>query len=247
MNASLTERCVRATRKVICQDFGQAGSGFFTNGGDLFVTNNHVVSKINVDSAGTIRSDYSKQIYVEIDGSMCKASLAIDENSDRPVVFDYAFLKVDGLHPADIGVGDPSQIAQGEPVLAIGYPEGFDVPIVTSGVVSGIFPRPSHINSLHMMKTFLTDTLATYGSSGGPLVRSLDGTVIGVVTMPHETRSSRRKTLEKYLTLSDEQVTPPTRDLISYVLTYLHLGLNYAISMEHASSDDSFQRKGGGI
>jgi S1-C subfamily serine protease len=245
LSTPLVERCRKATGKVICGDFGQTGSGFFINNTGLFLTNNHVVSKMNVDDAGTIRLDYSRQIYVKLGSSMNKASLAMDENSDQPVVFDYAFLKVDGLPTEHIDIADLSQVAQGEPVLAIGYPEGFDVPIITSGVISAILPRPSHINALHIMKTFLTDTLVTYGSSGGPLVRLSDGTVIGIVTMPHEIRSTIKKRLEKHLTSSDEQVTPPIRDLIDYVFTYLQGGYNYAISIEHSVSDAVFQTKGG--
>lgn len=241
MNPLLVDKCKKATGRVLCGDFRQAGSGFFIDNEGLFLTSNHVVSKETVDSAGTIRIDYSRQIYVKIGPNIHNASLAIDENSDKPVVYDYAILRVDGAFADHICVADVSQVAQGEPVLAIGYPSSFDVPIVTSGMISAIISRPSHKNALHIMRTFLTDALATYGSSGGPLTRSSDGEVVGIVTMPHEIRSTIRDRLKKHLESSSANVTPPIRDLINFVITYLQEGFIYAISIEHAMNDDVFK------
>jgi S1-C subfamily serine protease len=247
MNPLLVDKCKKATGKVLCGNFCQAGSGFFIDNEGLFLTNNHVVSKETVDSQGAIRIDYSRQINVKIGANIYNASLAMDENSEKPVVYDYAILRVDGAPTDHICLADVSQVAQGEPVLAIGYPSGFDVPIVTSGMISAIISRPSHRNALHTIRTLLTDALATYGSSGGPLIRLSDGGVVGIITMPHEIRSTIRKRLEKHLESPTVDVTPPIRDLINFVLTYLQAGFNYAISIEHLMDDNVFQSKGGGV
>jgi len=241
MTALSVDKCQKATGKVFCRDIEKAGSGFFIDDEGLFLTNNHVVSKEAVDDTGAIRIDYSRRIQVKMGTKMYDASLVINENSDKPVVYDYAVLRIDGAPTNHICVADVSQVAQGEPVLAIGYPSNFDVSIVTSGVISAIISRPSPRNALHTMRTFLTDTLATYGSSGGPLVRSSDGEVVGIVTMPHEIRSTIRDRLKKHLESSSANVTPPIRDLINFVITYLQEGFIYAISIEHVMNDDVFK------
>lgn len=114
--------------------------------------------------------------------------MVIDEDSDRPVVYDYAILKLNISPKAYFDVANLSEILQGEEVIAIGYPLDFKEPIVSKGIISAIVLRPSHINTLHRIRTFLTDTLVTYGNSGGPLIRASDGKVIGITTMPHEIR-----------------------------------------------------------
>ena len=238
---SLIDKCKKATGKVICADFRQGGSGFFVDEKGLFLTNNHVVSKTIVGAEGEIIIDYSKKIFVETDEATYPASIVMDENADQPAVYDYAILKVHCTPSSHINIGDFSQVKQGESVIAIGYPSGFDLPIVTSGIVSAIFSRESNLNSLHKMKTFLVDAFVTYGNSGGPLIRLSDGTVVGMITMPHEIRGKLREKLEKHLISSDEEVTQPIRDLIEYVLTYLHTGYNYAISLEYAISDSKYK------
>ncbi len=235
-----------ATGKVICADVGKTGSGFFINDRGFFITNNHVVTRMNIDETGAIRLDYSRQIFIEIAGNTYRASLVIDENSDRPVVYDYAILRLNIAPNAYFDIANLSEISQGEEVIAIGYPLDFDEPIVSSGIISAIISRPSHINALHRIRTFLTDTLITYGNSGGPLVRALDGRVIGITTMPHEIRDEARERLLRYINLPGIEAMPPIRDLIEFVLRYLTIGFNYAISIEYPMSDPVFESLEGG-
>jgi S1-C subfamily serine protease len=247
MKAAATEKCKKAIGKVICRDFGQSGSGFFIDSNGTFLTNNHVVTKVNTDTSGVITLNYSREIYILIDGEEHKATVLIAEESDRPYVCDYAILRVDGTFPEHILIGDTSAVKQGESVIAIGYPSKFDVPIATSGIVSAILSRPSHRNALHTLQTFLTDVLVTYGSSGGPLIREVDGTVIGMVTMPHEIEHALKHRLDEYILSDSDTVSPPIRDLIAYVLTFLQVGYNYAISIDHAIGDDVLKPQGGDI
>jgi len=118
---------------------------------------------------------------------------------------------------------------------------------VSKGVISAIISRPSHINALHRMRTFLTDTLITYGNSGGPLIRASDGKVIGITTMPHEIRDEAKERLLRYIDLPGIEVMRPIRDLIEFVLKYLTIGFNYAISIEYAISDPIFGKLEGGV
>ena len=240
-NITMADKWRRATGKVICNDFGQTGSGFFIDDKGFFVTNNHVVHKVSIDATGAIRLDYSNQIFVKTDGNTYRARLVIDENSDRPVVYDYAILKLEIDTSVYFDTTDNSGILQGDEVISIGYPLDFDEPVITKGVISAIVSRPSHINALHRLKTFLTDTLITYGSSGGPLVRASDGKVIGINTMPHEIKDVLRTRLQNYIGQNDIQGFPQFRDLVEFVLKYLDIGLNYAISVKYAMSDPAFR------
>jgi len=242
---SIIDNAKKATGKVICRDFGQSGSGFFIGDDGFFLTNNHVISKTIPSADGTLIIIYSKEIFVEIDKIIYPATIIIDENADEPAVYDYAILKVEGAHSAHISIGDFSQVKQGESVMAIGFSSGFDLPTASLGIVSAIFSRESHLNSLHMMNTFLMDAFVTYGNSGGPLIRLSDGTAVGIVTMPHEIRGKLREKLEKHLLSSSADVTQPIRDLIDYVFTYLHTGYNYAISIEYATNDSSYKTRVG--
>lgn len=247
MNTELINKLKLATGKVICLDIGQTGSGFFINDQGFFITNNHVVTKMNIDKTGAIRVDYSRQIFIKIAGNTYSASLVIDENSDRPVVYDYAILRLNVTPNAYFDIANLPEISQGEEVVAVGYPLDFDEPIVSKGVISAIISGPSHINALYRIRTFLTDTLITYGNSGGPLIRASDGKVIGINTMRHEIRDEAKERLRKYINLPRIEVIPPIRDLIEYVLKYLTIGFNYAISIEYAISDPIFENLEGGV
>lgn len=236
-----------ATGKVICCDIGKTGSGFFIGDRGLFITNNHVVARMDIDGAGAIRLDYSKQIFIQIAENTHRASLVIDENSDRPVVYDYAILRLNVTPKVYFDVADLSEVSQGKEVIAVGYPLDFGEPIISKGIVSAIVSRPSHINALHRIRTFLTDTLITYGNSGGPLIGASDGKVIGITTMPHEIRDEARERLLGYVNLPGMEVMRPIRDLIEFVLRYLTVGFNYAISIEYAMDDPLFGSLEGGM
>ena len=247
MNTELINKRKLTTGKIICPDIRKTGSGFFINDRGFFITNNHVVTKMNIDETGAIRVDYSRQIFIKIAGNIYNASLVIDENSDRPVVYDYAILRLNVTPNAYFDIANLSEISQGEEVVAIGYPLDFEEPIVSKGVISAIISRPSHINALHRIRTFLTDTLITYGNSGGPLIRASDGKVIGITTMPHAIRDEAKERLLKYINLPGIEVMLPIRDLIEFVLRYTTIGFNYAISIEYAISDSIFENLEGGV
>ena len=239
-------KCKAATGQVICADIGKKGSGFFVSDQGDFITNNHVVRNMVIDKTGAIRVDYSKQILIKINNNIYEATLSSDENADRPIVYDYAVLKATIPYDAYIGIANVSEITQGEQVVALGYPLDFDQLIVTSGIISAVISRPSHINSLHKIKTFLTDTLVTYGSSGGPLIRASDGKVLGITTMSHEIRDEARDRLSQYINSPGIETTPQIRDLTNFVLSYVSIGLNHALSIEYAMADSVFKSNKGG-
>lgn len=85
----------------------------------------------------------------------------------------------DDLQPATLR--STSDLAPGEPVVAVGFPFGIG-PSVSAGVVSGLnreFRSPEGRQILTNLIQF--DAAANPGNSGGPLV-TMDGAVVGIVT-----------------------------------------------------------------
>lgn len=146
------------------------GSGWVLDAGDgLIVTNFHVVSG-------------STEFDVIADGDSSDAELVAAAPCE-----DLALLKTDeteGLETLPLGSG--SDLQQGEPVVAIGYPAnlslGEDISS-TAGVISVVtsserLPVP---NSPTFDDLVQTDAPLNPGNSGGPLVNA-DGALVGVNT-----------------------------------------------------------------
>lgn len=132
------------------------GSGFI-QARDQVVTNFHVV-------------EGQEQLYVKFaDGSVVQVKTVA--KADKNV--DLAILEVvTGSRPI-LPIGDELALHEGDNVLAIGAPRGFELTL-TNGIVSS-FRRDEN--------SFLIQTTAPIapGSSGGPLLDSL-GRVVGITT-----------------------------------------------------------------
>lgn len=147
-----------------------AGTGIIVSADGLVLTNRHVipegVSRVNVVMAdGTVHED------VEV--------------VDRDQLNDLAFLKIDGVDNLKAAaLGDSSDMAVGDRVLAVGNALGEFTNTVTSGIISGI-GRPvvasDGTSSEQLQNLFQTDAAINPGNSGGPLI-NLQGEVIGVNT-----------------------------------------------------------------
>jgi serine protease Do len=144
-----------------------SGSGFIISPDGYIVTNEHVVGK-----ADKIRVTFD-------DGRQALAKLVgVDAATDLAVI------KVDltGLTP--VTLGDPSEMEQGDWVMAIGAPFGLEQTL-TVGVISatGRNLPSSRTNRFAQYNNYLqTDASINPGNSGGPLL-NLRGEVIGVNTM----------------------------------------------------------------
>jgi putative serine protease PepD len=141
------------------------GSGFvYDSSGDV-ITNNHVVA--NATKISVMFSD----------GSKYSAKLVGADPST-----DLAVLKVDApsskLHP--LTIGDSSNLAVGDGVVAIGSPFGLDE-TVTSGIVSALNRDISSTNNFTISGAIQTDAAINHGNSGGPLL-NMSGQVVGVTT-----------------------------------------------------------------
>lgn len=135
------------------------GSGFVIREDGLIATNLHVLGE-------------ARQINVRtLDGTVypVESIYAREKSQDLAIIQ----IKASGL-PA-LELGDSDQLIQGQPVVAIGNPQGLEHSVV-AGVVSGL---RKDIDGMSMIQLAIP---IEQGNSGGPLV-DLQGRVQGLLTM----------------------------------------------------------------
>jgi S1-C subfamily serine protease len=135
------------------------GSGVLNDADGDVVTNNHVVEGANVHEVALA------------DGSVRTTKLVgVDPYSDL------ALLKIDSSGLTPITIGDLSQVAVGDVVLAIGNPLAVGQ-TVTQGIISALGRKGLDINPI---ENFIqTDAAINPGNSGGALVDT-SGRLIGI-------------------------------------------------------------------
>jgi serine protease Do len=145
-----------------------AGTGFVISKDGYILTNNHVVegaTKIEIAFFG------------DEDGEVYEAKIV-----GRDQLTDSALIKLTQLPKAPLQeakLGDSSQMAPGDWVMAIGNPFGL-AHTISVGVVSAI-GRPMAMAEGRYEDVIQTDAAINPGNSGGPLL-NLRGEVIGVNT-----------------------------------------------------------------
>ncbi|MCA9268839.1 MAG: trypsin-like peptidase domain-containing protein, partial [Planctomycetales bacterium] len=134
------------------------GTGFVVSADGLIATNLHVIGE-----ARPIRVTFPSGKSYDVTGVHA---------SDRSL--DLAVVKIDaeGLPPLALGLG--AALAQGEPIVVMGNPQGLRYSVV-SGVVSGL----REVEGREMLQVAIP---VEPGNSGGP-VFDRQGRVVGIVTM----------------------------------------------------------------
>ncbi|MDG3014803.1 S1C family serine protease [Speluncibacter jeojiensis] len=151
---------------------GGEGSGIILSKDGLILTNNHVAT---AESNGPV-----KMMVTFSDGSTAPAKLVgADPTSDIAVI------KADGRdNLSPIALGSSSNLAVGQPVVAVGSPLGL-AGTVTSGIVSAL-NRPVATSGESgdqntVIDAIQTDAAINPGNSGGALV-NMNGELIGMNT-----------------------------------------------------------------
>jgi len=141
---------------------GSFGSGFlYNNKGDI-VTNAHVVGN-------------AKEVTIVTADSKGFDGKVIGISSDT----DVALIRVPGLantEPLEIVTDRKAEV--GDEILALGSPLGFQN-TVTTGIISGV-DRDLDIDSYHYEDVYQISAPIAPGNSGGPLIDSQTGEVLGI-------------------------------------------------------------------
>jgi len=148
------------------------GTGFVVSEDGDILTNAHVVSESGMTAS-------SVTVVFKSDGSQGAEIPATIVGSDEST--DVALLRIDAsqaptLKP--VTLGDSSQVAVGEDVVAIGNPLGLDFSL-SSGVVSATDRELQSPNGAVITGGIQTDAAINSGNSGGPLF-NVEGEVIGI-------------------------------------------------------------------
>ena len=148
------------------------GTGFVVSKDGQILTNAHVVSESGVTATSvTVVFKGSGS-----DGTQIPATIVGSDEST-----DVALLKIDPSQAPEltpVKLGDSSQVAVGEEVVAIGNPLGLDFSLST-GVVSATNRELQSPNGATITGGIQTDAAINPGNSGGPLFNA-DGEVIGI-------------------------------------------------------------------
>ncbi len=134
------------------------GSGFIVSPDGYIVTNAHVV-------------DGAKEVTVKLTDRREFTAKVIGTDTRT----DIALIKIDAKNLPALDLSNPPAPRQGEWVIAIGSPFGFENS-VTAGIVSGIHRA---LPGGQMTPFIQTDVAVNPGNSGGPLLNAA-GQVIGV-------------------------------------------------------------------
>ncbi len=140
------------------------GSGFVIDGDGRIVTNAHVVA--GADSVSVTLGAEGDSYDAKVLGSDPSTDVAVIQ-VDAPA---------DALHP--LALGDSSQVAVGDPAVAIGNPFGLDQ-TATAGIVSAVQREIDSPNGFTITDAIQTDAPINPGNSGGPLIDS-NGRVVGI-------------------------------------------------------------------
>ena len=165
--ASVVE--ITVTTSATAGPMGESGTAEAQGSGFVYDTSGHVVTNAHVvDGAQSVRVTFSN-------GKSYDATVVGTDAST-----DLAVLKVDAPSAllVPLSLGDSSEVAVGDTVVAIGSPFGLENS-VTAGIVSALGRSMEAPNGYTINGSIQTDAAINHGNSGGPLL-DLDGKVIGV-------------------------------------------------------------------
>ncbi|MEF7616771.1 serine protease [Aquincola sp. MAHUQ-54] len=173
--------------------FGFRGSGFVVDDGRHVVTNAHVLPEIPAEAVGAYVAVLVRRH--RSDSPELRRATVVTTLRDR----DLALLRIDGEPLPSLALAQPEQIAEGQPIVLMGFPLGGALGFTTvshRGMVSSITPIAVPVANSRQLNEqaiarlrrgsfdiYQLDATAYPGNSGGPVLDADTGRVIGVVNM----------------------------------------------------------------
>ena len=172
--------------------FGMRGTGFVAGGGNLVVTNAHVVQMRPEDGSG-------RELVVQVRAGSSDWQMRQAKVLEIDAVHDLALVRIDGAAVRAAAIEDSDRVREGQAVALMGFPIGGVLgfsPVTHRAMISSITPvslpaatdqqlSAKVIRSLRAgtFNIFQLDGTAYPGNSGGPLFDPDTGAVLGVVNM----------------------------------------------------------------
>jgi len=168
--------------------FSMRGTGFVVGNGNQIATNAHVVPEV-IDSAN------GESLAVQTSASQLRLAkiVALDRSHDL------ALLGIDGAPMPAMTLQEPARVREGQSIAFVGFPIGSALgysPVTHRGIISAITPialpsstaRQLNEKVIKRIKTgsfevYQLDGTAYPGNSGGPLVETEKGEVVGIINM----------------------------------------------------------------
>jgi len=134
------------------------GSGFIVSEDGLIATNLHVIGE-------------ARRLQIEMHDGKTHVVTAIHASDNH---LDLALLKIDAKGLKPLPLGDSAKIRQGDPIVAMGAPEGLGF-----SIVQGVLSATRDIDGQQMLQVAIP---IEKGNSGGPLL-DMQGRVLGILTL----------------------------------------------------------------
>lgn len=134
------------------------GSGFIVSADGLIATNLHVIGE-------------ARRLQVEMHDGKTHDVTAVHASDSQ---LDLALLKIDAKNLPPLPLGDAAKIRQGDPIVAMGAPEGLGF-----SIVQGVLSATRDIEGLDMLQVAVP---IEKGNSGGPVL-DMQGRVLGILTL----------------------------------------------------------------
>lgn len=134
------------------------GSGFIVSADGLIATNLHVIGE-------------ARRLQVEMHDGKTHIVTAVQASDTH---LDLALLKIDAKDLQPLPLGDSAKVRQGEPIVAMGAPEGLGF-----SIVQGVLSATRDIDGQDMLQVAVP---IEKGNSGGPLL-DMQGRVLGILTL----------------------------------------------------------------
>lgn len=234
--------------KIICSDIDSKGTGFIVDKDGYIFTCNHVVCKYILEKNELKQTLYSSKIIVHFeDGTELPAELisAQDIKLDaRPLLYDYAILKISGNNFTPVKLGNYSSVQEGSEVYFCGYPLSSSHLTTHRGIVSAKYTRKGSFNNTEQ-KIFQVDGSINKGNSGGPLFDLATRKVVGIISTREGGISKDLSDLKEYILNQKKQSRggvliqgvdplPVIVELTNTLDTFISVGIGHAVSIEYS-------------